>query len=129
MSKIDEASWVTLSITVTPNDFMELEDAISDLRWNSGTSSGFLEHIKEQYELKLEGSKPSSFAQKDFEFLRETVALGKTPEGHKIITTSSYFMKKILELTNMYGKEKVNRTIDLLKKHEKAHEHTQKNQA
>jgi len=52
MSKTDESSWITLSITVTPDDFMELEDTISDLRWQAGTSSGFLEHIVEQYKLK-----------------------------------------------------------------------------
>ena len=129
MSKVDQASWITLSITVTPDDFMELEDTISDLRWQAGTSSGFLEHIVEQYKLKLEERKPSTFAQKDFEFLKEMVSLGKTSEGQRIMTTSSYFINRMVDVHDLYGKEKVNRTIDRLKKHEKAHEYTQTNQA
>ena len=125
MSKIDESSWITLSITVTPDDFMELEDTISDLRWQAGTSSGFLEHIVEQYKLKLEESKPSTFAQKDFEFLKEMVSLGKTSEGQRIMTTSSYFINRIIDLHDLYSREKVNRTIDLLKKHEAMHKAVQ----
>lgn len=121
MSKVDESSWITLSITVTPDDFMELEDTISDLRWQAGTSSGFLEHIVEQYKLKMEELKPSSFDPKDFEFLKEMVSLGKTSEGQRIMTTSSYFMNRIVDLHDLYGREKVNRTIDLLKKHEAMH--------
>ena len=57
MSKVDEASWVTLSITLTPDDIMGIEDAIADLRWHGGTSSGILEHIVEQYKLKVESRK------------------------------------------------------------------------
>ena len=125
MSKTDESSWITLSITVTPDDFMELEDTISDLRWQAGTSSGFLEHIVEQYKLKMEELKPSSFDPKDFEFLKEMVSLGKTSEGQRIMTTSSYFLNRIVDLHDLYGREKVNRTIDLLKKHEDLHEDNQ----
>ena len=60
MSKVDEASWVTLSITLTPDDIMEIEDAIADLKrnyggqWFNGAGSGILEHIVEQYKLKVE---------------------------------------------------------------------------
>jgi len=125
MSKIDEASWITLSITVTPNDFMELEDTIADLRWNGRTNSGFLEHIVEQYTLKLEESKPSTFAPEDFEFIKQMVSLGKTSEGQRIMTTSSYFMNRMVDVHDKYGKEKVNRTIDLLKKHEAMHKAVQ----
>lgn len=125
MSKVDESSWITLSITVTPDDFMELEDTISDLRWQAGTSSGFLEHIVEQYKLKLEESKPSTFAPMDFEFLKEMVSLGKTSEGQRIMTTSSYFMNRIVDLSDAYGKETVNKTIDILKKHEAMHKAVQ----
>lgn len=125
MSKIDEASWITLSITVTPNDFMELEDTIADLKWNGRTNSGFLEHIVEQYTLKLEESKPSTFAPKDFEFMKQMVSLGKTSEGQRIMTTSSYFMNRMVDVHDKYGKEKVNRTIDLLKKHEAMHKAVQ----
>jgi hypothetical protein len=57
MSKVDQSSWITLSITVTPDDIMEVEDAIADLRWHGGTSSGVLEHIVEQYKLKVESRK------------------------------------------------------------------------
>lgn len=32
---------------------MGIEDAIADLRWHGGTSSGILEHIVEQYKLKM----------------------------------------------------------------------------
>ena len=125
MSKTDEASWVTLSITVTPDDFMELEDAIADIQWHSGARSGLLEHIVEQYKLKLEESKPKSFAQKDFEFLKEMVSLGKTSEGQRIMTTSSYFMNRMVDVHDKYGREKVNQTIDLLKKHEAMHKAVQ----
>ena len=125
MSKIDEASWITLSITVTPNDFMELEDTIADLKWNGRTNSGFLEHIVEQYTLKLEESKPSTFAPEDFEFIKQMVSLGKTSEGQRIMTTSSYFMNRMVDVHDKYGKEKVNRTIDLLKKHEAMHKAVQ----
>jgi hypothetical protein len=58
MSKVDESSWVTLTITLTPDDIMEVEDAIADLKqnyggqWFSGARSGILEHIVEQYKLK-----------------------------------------------------------------------------
>jgi hypothetical protein len=127
MSKVDESSWITLSITVTPEDFMELEDTISDLRWQAGTSSGFLEHIVEQYKLKLEESKPSTFAPEDFEFMKQMVSLGKTSEGQRIMTTSSYFMNRIVDLSDKYGRERVNITIDLLKKHEAMHERIQAN--
>lgn len=125
MSKTDESSWITLSITVTPDDFMELEDTISDLRWQAGTSSGFLEHIVEQYKLKLEESKPSSFVPEDFEFMKQMVSLGKTSEGQRIMTTSSYFINRMVDVHDKYGKEKVNRTIDLLKKHEAMHKAVQ----
>jgi hypothetical protein len=125
MSKVDESSWVSLTITLTPDDIMEVEDAIADLRWHGGTSSGILEHIVEQYKLKVEESKPSPFDLKDFEFLRETVALSKSSEGHRIVSTSSYFTKKILELTDKYGKERINKIIDSLKKHEAMHKATQ----
>ena len=128
MSKVDESSWVSLTITLTPDDIMEVEDAIADLRWHGGTSSGILEHIVEQYKLKVEESKPP-FEQKDFDFLRETVALSKSSEGHRIVSTSSYFTKKILELTDKYGKQRINKTIDLLKKHEDNHECAKTNQA
>ena len=57
MSKVDQASWVTLSVTLTPDDIMEIEDAIADLRWHGGASSGILEHIVEQYKLKVESRK------------------------------------------------------------------------
>ena len=69
MSKVDQASWITLSVTITPEDFMEIEDAIAELHWNGGARSGFLEHMVEQYKLKLEESKPSTFAPEDFEFM------------------------------------------------------------
>ena len=127
MSKVDQASWITLSVTITPEDFMEIEDAIAELSWHSGTSSGFLEHIVEQYKLKLEESKPSTFAPEDFEFMKQMVSLGKTSEGQRIMTTSSYFMNRMVDVHDKYGKEKVNRTIDLLKKHEDLHEHIQTN--
>jgi hypothetical protein len=55
MSKVDESSWVTLSITFTPDDIMEIEDAIADLHlhWDAiRTKSGILEHIVEQYKAK-----------------------------------------------------------------------------
>ena len=55
MSKVDELSWVTLSITFTPDDIREIEDAIADLHWHGGaggTKSGVLEHIVEQYKAK-----------------------------------------------------------------------------
>jgi hypothetical protein len=104
---------------------MEIEDAVADLRWHGGSSSGVLDHIVEQYKLKLEESEPSPFDLKDFEFLTETVALSKSSEGHRIVSTSSYFTKKILELTDKYGKERINKIIDSLKKHEAMHKATQ----
>ena len=52
MSKVDESSWITLSITLTPDDIKEVETAISELRWGSGITAGFLEHLVEQYHLK-----------------------------------------------------------------------------
>ena len=125
MSKVDQASWITLSVTITPEDFMELEDVIADLRWHGGTSSGFLEHIVEQYKLKLEESKPNTLTPEDFEFIKEMVSLGKTSEGQRIMTTSSYFMNRMVDVHDKYGKEKVNRTIDLLKKHEAMHKAVQ----
>jgi len=125
MSKVDEASWVTLSITLTPDDIMEIEDAVADLRWHGGASSGVLDHIVEQYKLKVEESKPNTFDQKDFEFLKEMVSLGKSSEGQRILNTSSYFMKKIIDLNDTYGKQRINKTIDLLKKHEAMHKATQ----
>jgi hypothetical protein len=129
MSKVDQASWITLSITITPDDFMELEDAVAELQWSAGTRSGFLDHVVEQYKLKLEESKPNNFAPEDFEFLKEMVSLGRTSEGQRIMTTSSYFMNKIVDLHDTYGKQRINKTIDLLKKHEDLHEHFQTNQA
>lgn len=129
MSKVDQASWITISITLTPDDIYAVEDAIADLTYCGEVQTiGLLEHIVEQYKLKVEESKPP-FEQKDFEFLRETVALSKSSEGHRIVSTSSYFTKKILELTDKYGKEKINKTIDLLKKHEDNHECAKANQA
>jgi hypothetical protein len=122
MSKVDQASWVTLSITVTPDDFMELQDAIADIQWHSGARSGLMEHIVEQYKLKMEELKPNTFDPMDFEFLKEMVSLGKTSEGQRIMTTSSYFMNRIVDLTDKYGKERVNKTIDSLKKHEGIHD-------
>ena len=130
MSKVDESSWITISITLTPDDLFALEDAIADLTYCGEVQTiGLLEHIVEQYKLKVEDSKPNTFAQEDFEFLKEMVSLGKTSEGQRIMTTSSYFMNRIIDLSDMYGKEKVNRTIDLLKKHEKIHENIQTNKA
>ena len=129
MSKVDQASWVTLSITLTPDDIMGIEDAIADLRWHGGASSGILEHIVEQYKLKVEESKPDTFDPVDFEFLKEMVALCRTSEGQRIMTTSSYFMNRINDLHDTYGKQRINKTIDILKKHEDLHEHFQKNQA
>ncbi|CAB4135583.1 hypothetical protein UFOVP285_72 [uncultured Caudovirales phage] len=125
MSKVDESSWITISITLTPDDIMEIEDAVADLRWHSGTSSGVLDHIVEQYKLKVEDSKPNTFAQEDFEFLKEMVSLGRASEGQRILNTSSYFMKKIIDLHAKYGKQRINKTIDLLKKHEAMHKATQ----
>lgn len=125
MSKVDQASWVTLSITLTPDDIMGIEDAIADLRWHGGATSGILEHIVEQYKLKLDESKPNTFDQVDFEFLKEMVSLGKTSEGQRIMTTSSYFMNKLVDLHDKYGRERINKTIDLLKKHEAMHKATQ----
>lgn len=127
MSKVDEASWVTISITLTPDDIIELEDVVADLHWQSGASTCtvFLEHIVAQYKLKVEESKPNTFDQIDFEFLKEMVSLSRSSEGHRIVSTSSYFTKKILELTDKYGKQRINKTIDLLKKHEAMHKATQ----
>jgi hypothetical protein len=126
MSKVDQASWVTISITLTPDDIFAVEDAIADLEYCGEVQTmSILEHIVEQYKLKVEESKPSPFDLKDFEFLRETVALSKSSEGHRIVSTSSYFTKKILELTDKYGKERINKIIDSLKKHEAMHKATQ----
>jgi hypothetical protein len=129
MSKVDQSSWITLSITLTPDDFMDLQDAVAELHWSAGRTSAFLDHIVEQYKLKLEESKPSTYAQKDFDFLKEMVSLGKTSEGQRIMTTSSYFMNRIVDLHDQYGREKINKTIDLLKKHEADHECAKTNQA
>jgi hypothetical protein len=57
MSKVDEASWVTLSITLTPDDIFEIQDAIEELECSSGMKSGVLNHIVEQYKLKVESRK------------------------------------------------------------------------
>lgn len=121
MSKTDESSWVTLSITVTPDDYLDLQDAVAELHWSGGRTSAFLDHVVEQYQLKLEESKPSTFTPEDFEFMKQMVSLGKTSEGQRIMTTSSYFMNRMVDVHDKYGREKVNRTIDLLKKHEAMH--------
>ena len=53
MSKVDQASWVTISITLTPDDIFVLEDAIADLEYCGEVNTvGILEHIVEQYKLK-----------------------------------------------------------------------------
>ena len=126
MSKVDESSWITISITLTPDDLFALEDAIADLTYCGEVQTiGLLEHMVEQYKLKLEESKPSTFAPEDFEFMKQMVSLGKTSEGQRIMTTSSYFMNRMVDVHDKYGKEKVNRTIDLLKKHEATHKAVQ----
>lgn len=125
MSKVDEASWITLSITITPEDFMEIEDAIAELQWGSGTRSGFLDHVAEQYKLKLEASKPNTLTPEDFEFIKEMVSLGKTSEGQRIMTTSSYFMNRMVDVHDKYGKQTVNKIIDQLKAHQDMHKMVQ----
>jgi hypothetical protein len=57
MSKVDEASWVTVKVTLTPDDIFEIQDAIEELECSSGLKSGILEHIVEQYKLKVESRK------------------------------------------------------------------------
>lgn len=125
MSKVDQASWITLSVTITPEDFMEIEDAIAELHWNGGARSGFLEHMVEQYKLKVEESKPNTLTPEDFEFIKEMVSLGKTSEGQRIMTTSSYFMNRIVDLNDKYGKQTVNKIIDQLKVHQAMHKAVQ----
>lgn len=125
MSKVDESSWVSLTITLTPDDIMEVEDAIADLRWHGGTSSGILEHIVEQYKLKVEESKPNTLTPEDFEFIKEMVSLGKTSEGQRIMTTSSYFMNRMVDVHDKYGKQTVYKIIDQLKAHQAMHKAVQ----
>lgn len=117
MSKVDESSWVTLSITFTPDDIMEIEDAIANLHlhWDSiRTKSGILEHIVEQYKAKR-------FEPEDFEFMKELVSLGRTPEGRNIITSSKKVIDEILKLHDKYGKLTIDRAIALIKSHEDTH--------
>ena len=58
MSKVDESSWITISITLTPDDLFALEDAIADLTYCGEVQTiGLLEHIVEQYKLKVESRK------------------------------------------------------------------------
>jgi hypothetical protein len=53
MSKVDQASWITISITLTPDDIFAIEDAIVDLEYCAEVNTvGILEHIVEQYNLK-----------------------------------------------------------------------------
>ena len=53
MSKVDQASWVTISITLTPDDIFAVEDAIADLEYCGEVQTmSILEHIVEQYNLK-----------------------------------------------------------------------------
>ena len=53
MSKVDQASWVTISITLTPDDIFAVEDAIADLEYCGEVQTmSILEHIVEQYKLK-----------------------------------------------------------------------------
>lgn len=122
MSKVDESSWITLSITITPDDFMELEDTIADLRWQAGTSSAFLEHIVEQYKLKREELYPQTFTNEDLLFIQELVRLGKSHEGLKIIQSSPYITRKIVDLHDKYGSDVVDKTMQGIKKHEGIHD-------
>lgn len=129
MSKVDEATWITLSITMTPDDFNELEDAIADLLWHDSRQSSFLEHIREQYKLKREELYPQEFTLEDLLFIQEIVKLGKTHEGSKIIANSPYIARKILDLHDKYGINIVDKTIQNIKKHEDNHECAKANQA
>jgi len=45
---------ITIQVTLTKQDILEIEDAILDLQWHGGARSGILEHIVEQYKLKEE---------------------------------------------------------------------------
>jgi hypothetical protein len=53
MSKVDEASWITISITLTPDDIFVIEDAIADLEYCGEVNTVvILEHIVQQYKLQ-----------------------------------------------------------------------------
>lgn len=129
MSKVDEATWITLSITMTPDDFQELEDIIDWMDFTDSRKSGLLTHIAEQYKLKREELCPKEFSREDLLFIQEIVKLGKTSEGSKIIRNSPYIARKILDLHDKYGINIVDKTIQNTKKHEENHECAKANQA